>query len=322
MSNYLVLGSAGFIASRVCDLLLWQGHTVHGVDSLDDFYNPLLKLWRIEQLKAHSRFKFHESNIEDLRALGAVAGLFDPIDAVIHLAARAGVRPSVENPWAYINTNIIGTLNVLELCRQLNIPKLVIASSSSVYGAHNPMPYHEDADTNRPISPYAASKKATEELSFTYHHLYGHDISLLRFFTVYGPAGRPDMSMFRFIRNIVEGQPITVYGDGLQSRDFSFVEDIARGVCAALKPVGYRIFNLGANHPVQLRCIIESIERLSHRTAIIDRQKSDPTDVPATWADVSRAKEELEWEPSVSLEEGICHSLKWYQVNRHWVHQI
>lgn len=322
MSNYLVLGSAGFIASRVSDILLWQGHKVTGLDNLDGFYSPILKNWRITQLKQHCGFEFQQSNIENFNALYGVAQDFGPFDAVIHLAARAGVRPSVQNPWAYLNTNVTGTLNVLELCRQLDIPKLVIASSSSVYGAHNPMPFREDADTNRPLSPYAASKKASEELSFTYHHLYGLDISLLRFFTVYGPAGRPDMSMFRFIRSIVEGQPITLYGDGLQTRDFSFVEDIARGVCAALKPTGYRIFNLGANHPVELRSIIESIERFSHRSAIIHHQDADPTDVPATWADVSRAKKELDWEPTVGLEEGICHALKWYQTNRNWAQRI
>ena len=277
MSKYLILGAAGFIASRVSDILLWQGHSVAGLDNLDGYYSRVLKEWRVNELRRHREFQFEELNIEEFPAFVTLAEKLGPFDGVIHLAARAGVEPSVENPWAYLKTNVTGTLNVLEVCRQLEVPKLIIASSSSVYGAHNPMPYREDADTNRPLSPYAASKKACEELSFTYHHLYGLDISLLRFFTVYGPAGRPDMSMFRFIRNIVEGQPITVYGDGLQTRDFSFVEDIARGVCAALKPAGYRVFNLGANNPVALRFIIESIERLSRRPAIVSRRAADPS---------------------------------------------
>ena len=322
MKKYLVLGGAGFIGSHVSELLLAHGHTVHCVDNLSDFYNPILKRWRLEQLRTSGDFSFHECDIEHTEQFYDLVEGLGPLDGVIHLAARAGVRPSVQNPRAYFDTNVTGTLNVLDACRKLGIPKLVSASSSSVYGEHNVMPYREDADTNRPLSPYAASKKAGEELCFTYHHLYKLDISLLRFFTVYGPAGRPDMSMFRFIKAIVEGLPLTLLGDGLQIRDFSFVRDIARGVVAALRPTGYRVFNLGANHPVRLNVVIETIERLSSRKAVIRRQPADPTDVSATWADVSRARKELDWEPSVTLDEGVCGALTWYLTNRKWAYSI
>jgi len=318
VSSYLVTGGAGFIGAQVAELLLAQGHTVHAVDNLSEFYSPILKQWRLEQLGRFPAFAFHYDDIEYGDRFLELARSFGPLDGVIHLAARAGVRPSVQSPLAYFQTNLLGTMNVLEVCRQLEIPKVVVASSSSVYGEHNAMPYREDGDSNRPLSPYAASKKAAEELCFTYHHLYRLDISLPRFFTVYGPAGRPDMSMFRFIQAIVEGEPLTLLGDGQQVRDFSYVGDIARGVVAALRPTRYRIFNLGANHPVTLNHVIETIEKASGRQAIILRQAADPTDVPATWADVSRAREELDWSPAIGLEEGVATALQWYLANREW----
>ena len=320
--NYLVTGAVGFIGSKVTELLLEGGHQVVGIDNFDDYYSPLLKTWRLEELNKRENFQFLRSDIENLACLQKVVQDSNPFDAIIHLAARAGVRPSVANPTSYFRTNVLGTLNMLDVCHDFGIPKLVTASSSSVYGSNNPMPYREDADTNCPLSPYAASKKAAEELCFTYHHLYKIDISMLRFFTVYGPAGRPDMSMFRFIRGICEGRALTVFGDGHQRRDFSFVEDIARGAIAALKPVQYRVFNLGANHPVELNHVIDSIARIADRKAIVVYEPADPTDVPATWADVSRAHTELAWEPQTCLEEGIEKSSEWYKSNRDWAHAI
>jgi UDP-glucuronate 4-epimerase len=320
MSSYFITGAAGFIASRVAELLLCQGNSVNGIDNLSSFYNPQMKLRRVEALKKHAAFQFIEGDIEDPTLLRNAADTGD-YDAVIHLAARPGVRPSVQNPAAYLKTNILGTLNVLDLCRDKGIAKLVSASSSSVYGS-NTTPFHEDDDTNQPLSPYAASKKAGEELCFTYHHLYNIDISVLRFFTVYGPAGRPDMSMFRFIRAIVEGQPVTVFGNGSQLRDFSYVDDIAQGVIASLKPCSYRVFNLGADSPVKLSRVIAVIEQLSRAKAAIQYQAADCSDVPATWADVSRAKTELGWQPSIFLEEGTGETLKWYLRNRDWARSI
>jgi nucleoside-diphosphate-sugar epimerase len=320
MSSYFITGAAGFIASRVAELLLRRGDSVACIDNLSDFYNPLLKLRRVEALKTYPGFTFFQGDIEDPAQLRVAAP--KSYDAVIHLAARAGVRPSVQNPAAYLKTNVLGTLHVLDLCRDRGIAKLVAASSSSVYGGNNPTPFHEDYDTNEPLSPYAASKRAGEGLCYTYHHLYHLDISVLRFFTVYGPAGRPDMSMFRFVRAIVEGQPITVFGDGSQLRDFSYVDDIARGTIASLKPCGYRVFNLGADSPVRLSTVIDVIERLSKAKAVIQYQPADCSDVPATWADVTRARSELGWQPSIFLEAGTQATIEWYLENRDWARSI
>ncbi len=253
-------GCAGFIASRVSEMLLEAGHAVVGVDNLNDAYDPRLKHWRLARLQGRKGFQFHQLDISDLDAVTALfkadaLALDDktidekPYSAVVNLAARAGVRQSLENPWAYYQANCIGTLNLLEACRTFAVKKFLLASTSSLYGRHNRIPFHEDDDTNRPLSPYAASKKAAETLAYNYHYLYGLDISILRYFTVYGPAGRPDMSIFRFIRRIAEGEPIVVFGDGSQSRDFTFIDDIARGTIAALKPLGYEIINLGGDRP-------------------------------------------------------------------------
>ena len=238
MSSYLLTGAAGFIASRVCLQLLEQGHRVVGIDNMNDAYDVRLKEWRLRQIEGTPGFTFRRADISEKGALDSVfaqekSNSGRPFDAVINLAARAGVRQSVENPWVYVDTNITGTLNLLELCRTHGVKKFLMASTSSLYGAHNPRPFREDADTAKVLSPYAASKKAGEVLCYTYHYLYGLDIAIPRYFTVYGPAGRPDMSLFRFTQWISEGKPVTVFGDGNQSRDFTFVDDIARGLSRA-----------------------------------------------------------------------------------------
>ncbi|MFN7016620.1 MAG: NAD-dependent epimerase/dehydratase family protein, partial [Fimbriimonadales bacterium] len=230
-------------------------------------------------------------------------------------------RQSVENPWVYIATNMTGALNLLELCRLHGIHKYVLASTSSLYG-NNERPFREDLPTDRPLSPYASSKKGAETLCYTYHHLYGLDITVLRYFTVYGPAGRPDMSIFRFIRWIAEGEPIQVFGDGLQERDFTYVDDIAQGTVAALKPLGYEIINLGGDRPVSLKWIIETIENLVGKKAIWHTAPMHPADVKATWADITKARTLLGWEPQVSLEEGLRRSVAWYLENRDWAREV
>ena len=222
------------------------------------------------------------------------------------------------HPARYIQTNVLGTLNILDLCRNLHIPKLVAASSSSVYGASDAIPFCEDLGIAQSLSPYAASKAAGEALCHSYHHLYKLDVSVLRLFTVYGPAGRPDMSMFRFVRGVIEGHPITVYGDGSQRRDFSYVDDIASGVISALQPSGFRVYNLGADHPVKLLEVIQLIESTSGKPAVMRYEPADPSDVPATWADVTRAGRELGWIAKVPLEKGICNTIQWYLQNRDW----
>jgi nucleoside-diphosphate-sugar epimerase len=317
-ARYLVTGAAGFIASRVSALLIDAGHSVVGIDNMNAAYDPRLKHWRLEQSKKLPRFEFHQLDITDAAALKRVfdAANERPFDAVFNLAARAGVQPSVEDPHAYLRTNAEGTLNLLELCREHGVKKFVLASTSSLYGNHNKVPFSEDADTSRPLSPYAASKKGAEVMAFTYHHLHKMDISIVRYFTVFGPAGRPDMSIFRFIRKIAEGETMTLFGDGEQKRDFTYVDDIARGTVAAVKPLGYEIINLGGDRLSTLNSVIKQISELVGREPVIERRPIHPADVPATWADVRKAKRLLEWSPQIPLEEGVRRTVAWYKENR------
>ena len=320
MATYLVTGVAGFIASKVAEFLLADGHTVVGVDNLNNAYDVRLKQWRLDQIKNHPNFEFHQLSITDLKALRP---LFETqFDAIINLAAWAGVRRSVENPWVYIDTNVTGTLNLLELCKEFGVKKFVLSSTSSLYGKDNPMPYREDANTDHPLSPYAASKKAAEALCYTYHYLYGLDVTVFRYFTVYGPAGRPDMSLFRFVQWISEGRPVTVFGDGKQSRDFTYVDDIARGTIAGLKPLGYEVINLGSDTPVVLMDAIRLVEELVEKKAKIEYKPRHPADVLATWANISKAERLLGWRPQVSFEKGIRQLAVWYQTNRSWAKRV
>ena len=239
----------------------------------------------------------------------------------MNLAARAGVRQSLKDPWAYYDTNLTGALNLLEVCRKFEVPKFVQASTSSLYG-DAPRPFQEDQPTDRPLSPYAASKKAAETLCYTYHTLHKLDITVLRYFTVYGPAGRPDMSIFRFIQRIAEGGPVPLYGDGSQERDFTYVDDIAHGTSLALRPVGYEVINLGSDRPVAIRQVITLLEEMLRRTARLERLPPHPTDVPATWANVAKARRLLGWTPKTSLEDGLRNTVRWYEENRSWASAV
>jgi UDP-glucuronate 4-epimerase len=327
VATYLVTGVAGFIASRVTEFLLADGHTIMGVDNLNDAYDVRLKRWRLDQIKDHPNFQFHQSDICDrsrLRELfnATAVARNTGFDAVINLAARAGVRQSVENPWVYVDTNITGTLNLLELCREYGVNNFVLASTSSLYGAHNPRPFREDADTNRPLSPYAASKKGAEALCYTYHYLFGIHVTIPRYFTVYGPAGRPDMSLFRFVQWISEGKPVIVYGDGQQSRDFTYVNDIANGTIACLGSTGYNTVNLGSDQPVVLMDAIRLIEDLIGKRANLEFRPLHPADVLATWADIGKARELLGWRPKTAFEDGIRSLVSWYQEHRTWAKDV
>jgi len=331
MATYMVTGCAGFIAFKVAEFLLHEGHTVIGIDNLNDAYDVRLKQWRMTHIEQHPQFTFHHLDICDREALSEVFAAAcapqspeaeAPLTAVINLAARAGVRQSVQNPWVYLDTNATGTLNLLELCRQFEVKKFVLASTSSLYGAHNPRPFREDANTDGPLSPYAASKKAAEAMCYTYHYLYGIDVTVFRFFTVYGPSGRPDMSVFRFIQWISEGRPVTVFGDGQQSRDFTYVDDIARGTIAGLKPVGYEIINLGSDRPVVLMDALHLIEELVDNRANLHYVPRHPADVPDTWADIGRAETLLGWRPRTSFQEGVAHTVAWYRENQAWAKDI
>jgi nucleoside-diphosphate-sugar epimerase len=242
-------------------------------------------------------------------------------DGVINEAARAGVRASLQNPFVYFTTNALGTLNLLELCKNYGVPKFVLASTSSLY-AGQPMPFKEDLPVNTPISSYAASKKSAEVIAYTYHYLYGIDVSVVRYFTVYGPAGRPDMSVFRFIKWIMEEKPLEVFGDGSQSRDFTYIDDIAEGTILAIKPLGYEIINLGNNQPHKLSEVIRLIEEFTGKSAKIENREFHKADLKATWADITKAKELLGWQPKVSLEEGIRRTVDWFKENWHWLKDI
>ena len=325
MGHYLVTGVAGFIASQVARQLLAQGHTVAGLDNVNDAYDVRVKEWRLAQLEGQPGFTFYRADISDREGLSETfAGLLAQAkpEAVINLAARAGVRTSVENPWVYVDTNVTGTLNLLELCRRNAIDKFILASTSSLYGARNPRPFREDADTNGPLSPYAASKKGAEALCYTYHYLYDIDVTVFRYFTVYGEAGRPDMSIFRFIQWINEGRPVQIYGDGQQSRDFTYVGDIARGTIAGLKRVGYEVINLGSDTPIVLIDALRLIERTVDNEALIEFQPRHKADVMATWADIRKAERLLGWRPQVTFEEGIRRAAEWYRENRSWAKDV
>ncbi|MDP6071802.1 MAG: GDP-mannose 4,6-dehydratase [SAR202 cluster bacterium] len=319
MGHYLLTGCAGFIASNVAKVLLDQGHLVTGIDDMSDGYDPVLKHWRLRQLEGIEAFRFERADIRDIAALGP---LFDTdFDGVISLAARAGVRQSVDNPWIYVETNYGGTLNLLELCKERGVGKFVLASTSSVYGNDTIPPFKEDAATSMPLSPYASTKKAAETLAHTYHHLFGIDVTVLRFFTVYGPAGRPDMSVYRFTRAIAEDMPIHLYGDGGE-RDYTHVDDIALGVAASIEPVGYEIINLGSDNPARITRVISIIENTLGKKAAVEHQSRHSADVQSTWADITKAARLLDWRPQTGLETGVEGAVKWYMDQRDWAKDI
>lgn len=322
MANYLVTGAAGFIASRVSELLLEEGHTVVGVDNLNDAYDVRLKEWRLARLQQQAGFTFARQDISDMPALEKIAHAQGRIDGIINLAARAGVRYSVINPWAYFESNTTGALNLLELCRRYDIPKYVQASTSSIYGANAPLPTPEEADSSHPLQPYAASKKAAETLAYSYHYLFGIDVTVFRYFTVYGPAGRPDMVMFRFARWIAEGEEVHLNGDGSQTRGFTYLDDIARGTILGLKPLGYEIINLGGHQNISINDLIAILERLIGRSARVVRHEQHPADAMANLAVVEKARRMLGWDPQVTLEEGIPNMVDWYMQNRAWARDI
>ena len=319
--NIIVSGCAGFIGARVCEFLLERGDFVFGLDNMSDAYDVRLKHHRLDSLFELERFSFFRCDISDnpglLSACEEIKGFCEGgrIDCVINLAARAGVRQSIENPWIYYSTNVVGTLNLLEFCRSEGVGKFVLASTSSVYGETG-IPFSEDMKTDYQLSPYASSKKSAEGLCSVYSSLYGIDISVLRYFTVYGPAGRPDMSVFRFIKWIDEGKEVIILGDGEQKRDFTYVDDVAAGTVSAIRNLGFEIINLGSATSVSLNEIIGAIERRTGKKAKIVCDPPHPSDIRVTLASIDKAKRILDWEPLFDIETGIENSLRWYNANR------
>lgn len=316
----LLTGAAGFIGSYVAKKLVREGHEVLGIDNLNDYYDVRIKQWRLKDLEGVDGFWFEEADIEDLDHLSRIFR-DNKFEAVVNLAARAGVRYSMENPHIYMTTNANGSLNLLDLCTKHGVNKFVLASTSSLYAGQE-MPFSETLPVNTPISPYAASKKAAEAMCYTYHFLYGIDVSIVRYFTVYGPAGRPDMSVYRFIKWINEGKPMEVFGDGTQSRDFTFATDIADGTVRALKPLGFEIVNLGNNNPDELNTMISLIEKHLGKKSKRVTKEFHKADMLATWASVDKASNLLEWKPEITLDEGIRRTVEWTLENWKWVKDL
>lgn len=322
MAVYLVTGAAGFIGARVSELLLEQGHSVVGIDNLNDAYDVRLKTWRLNRLTPVKEFRFYQADLCDRAALERLAAENPGIAGIINLAARAGVRASLENPWIFLESNTTGTLNLLELAQRNGIGKFVLASTSSIYGANPPYPTPEDADSSHPLQSYAASKKGAEVMCHAYHHLYGIDITIFRYFTVYGPAGRPDLAMFRFVQRIAEGRTLHVNGDGSQSRGFTYIDDIAHGTILGLKPLGYDVINLGGHESISINDLIAMIEDQLGQKAQIEHHPFHPADMMNNLADVSKARRLLGWQPSVGLREGVRNLIDWYLAERDWASQV
>ncbi len=311
--NFLVTGGAGFIGSHVCERLLREGHHVWAFDDLNPFYDPQFKRRNLRDLQALAKpFEFVHGDITDRAALDEILSSVR-FDQVIHLAARAGVRPSLLEPALYQRVNVEGTVNVLEAARRNGVKKMVLASSSSVYGLNSRAPFSEDDPIFTAISPYAASKLACESLGHVWHHLYQMDVAMLRFFTVYGPRQRPDLALYKFAQLICAGKPIPVFGDGASARDYTFVTDTVQGIIACTRTeLGYEIFNLGESQTVPLKRMIELLEEALGRKAVIDRQPMQPGDVPLTYANISRARERLGYHPQIPFEQGVKLFTEWF----------
>ena len=312
MGKILVTGGAGFIGSHVTRRLLDRGDRVVCIDNFNDFYSPKIKELNVEPFLKYPNYKLYRGSILDYNFLKK---LFEDekINRVFHAAARAGIRPSIEDPFIYEEVNVRGTLNLLYLSKDYNIKNFVLVSSSSVYGGNTKIPFSEEDNVDHPISPYAASKKAAEVMAYTYHHLFGLNINVIRPFTVYGPSGRPDMAPFLFTKWIDEGHKVKRFGNGTTKRDYTYIDDLVEGVIAAIDNVfGYEIFNIGNSSTINLNRLISIIEKELGTKAKIKEYPPVPGDVPITYADISKAKKMLSYNPKTKIEEGMENFIKWY----------
>ncbi len=315
----LLTGGAGFIGSHVAEALLRKNVSLSIVDNLDEFYSPAWKKSNLEAIRKIAPFDFFDQDICDMDRLRKTAASVRP-DAIIHLAARAGVRPSIEQPRLYEQVNVAGTVNILELCREFHVSRLVFGSSSSVYGASSRAPFSEEISDLRPISPYAATKLSGELFCYTYAHLYKLPVVALRFFTVYGPRQRPDLAIHKFVARMEAGKPLPIFGDGETGRDYTYVDDIVAGVLGALdydfsaaEGAPFEICNLGNSHPVKLSKLVRMLERATGKKAMIEREGLQQGDVPLTWADISKAGRLLGYRPQTPLEDGLRKFVEWYR---------
>ncbi len=314
--DILVTGGAGFIGSNVIDKLLSQDHNVLCLDNFDSFYDILIKKRNVENNLNNNQYRLIEGDIRDSILLNKIFSE-NKIDVVIHLAARAGVRPSILEPELYYNVNVMGTLNLLEAMKTANVTRLLFASSSSVYGNNKKVPFSETDNVDNPISPYAATKKACELLCHTYHSLYDYDIFCLRYFSVYGPRQRPEMAIHNFAQNIIDDKPINVFGDGTSKRDYTYIDDIVDGTIAAMNNLdGFEIINLGESRTYSLKTVISLLEKYLNKKAIINRISNQPGDVHLTSADITKAKQLLGYHPETNLEDGINKFIQWFVNNK------
>lgn len=318
----LVTGSAGFIGFHLCKRLLeYYDATVIGIDNMNNYYSPILKKKRNEILMNYENYRFLRLDFSDWDKL--IESVDKDIDLIIHLGAQAGVRYSLENPWAYIHSNDLGTLNIFELARRRNVDKVIFASSSSVYGANKKIPFSEEDRVEKPISLYAVTKRTNELMAWTYHHLYGIKMLGVRFFTVYGEFGRPDMAYFKFAKKIMEGKPIEIYGNGKLKRDFTYISDIVDGLIKAINvDFEFEIVNLGNNRPVELNYFVSLLEKYLGKEAKKIYVEKPKTDVDVTYADISKAKKLLNWEPKVPVEDGMKRFCNWFLENWEWIRRI
>lgn len=314
--NILVTGGAGFIGSHLVEKLLHENHQVSVIDNFDPFYPREIKQKNLESVQHFQKFDFHEIDIQDRFALEV---LFEKrrFDLVVHLAAKAGVRPSIANPVAYYRTNVEGTINLLECCRRSGVGKFILASTSSIYGNTNKVPFHEDDPVDKPVSPYGASKKAAELICYSYHHLYKIHIHALRFFTVYGPRQRPDLAIHKFFDLVMHDQPLPLYGDGSTSRDYTYIDDIIAGIMKSVERIdGYEIINLGNSRSIRLTELVEWIGKVTGKKIRKEYFPMQAGDVITTYADISKAQKMLEYQPATRIEDGLKIFLEWYHQNR------
>ena len=319
MNTILVTGASGFIGSHLCERLIKDGSSVVGIDNFDEYYPRIFKEKNIELLRQEKYFQLIEGDIRNKDLLRRIFSE-NRVETVVHLAARAGVRPSIENPALYTDVNVTGTVVLLEVMRELGIRNIVFASSSSVYGDRNKAPFTEDEPADSPVSPYAATKRAGELLCFNYYHLYGFHVSCLRFFTAYGPRQRPDMAIHKFVRKILSKEPIQMFGNGSSERDYTYIDDIVSGIVLAVnKHLGFNIFNLGESSQISLKKLISTIEMKLGEKAIIETLPSQPGDVFLTCADISKAKNLLGYHPKTPIDDGLEIFCEWYKKNIPWL---